>query len=383
MSLTTILCRPRRKSLAADDLPVPAPASPAVGAGQAVAAAWQRALLRSAARRLVASSLNVDVYWSKNTEPDCWRHQAMTPLESQPDPPQLDRHRFQFTLREVLVVTTIFAILLAILLPLLNIQREAARRAKCMNKSRQIGLAFANYASTYSNRFPSSASLTKAADGTQTVGGWSYLVRLLSFMLIAPYKPLPSNGDPEDTTNPAIVTAMNTQFREFVCPSGPRRQASSSQSTAGITNYKAMGATTRGSLVMVVNPQATPPYGTMTAIPGTVPLHPDGAIFPGKGILAADVLDGLSHTIFIIETIDEAASRWTVGKEATLVGMPQTSSPTGTTPQAAHAYFVQPGFDGTWGPDGCSYRMMLSREHWAAVFVDVLPECLPSAWCES
>ena len=105
--------------------------------------------------------------------------------------------------------------------------------------------------------------------------------------------------------------------------------------SAGITNYKAMGATTRGSLIMVVNPQATPPYGTMTPILGTAPLHPDGAIFPGNGIRAADVLDGLSHTIFTIETIDEAASRWTVGKEATLVGMPQSSSPTGTTPQAA------------------------------------------------
>ena len=87
-----------------------------------------------------------------------------------------------------------------------------------------------------------------------------------------------------------------------------------------------MGATTRGSLAMVVNPQATPPYGTMAPINGTLPLHPDGAIFPGNGIRAADVLDGLSHTIFTIETIDEAASRWSVGKEATLVGMPQSSS---------------------------------------------------------
>ena len=169
---------------------------------------------------------------------------------------------------------------------------------------------------------------------TQTVGGWSHLVRLLPFMEYdALYKTLPTNGDPEDTSNPAIVTAMNTQFSEFVCPSGPRRRASSAQQSAGITNYKAMGATTRGSLVMVVNPQATPPYGTMSPIPGTVPLHPDGAIFPGNGTRAADVLDGLSHTIFTIETIDEAASRWTVGKEATLVGLPQSSSPTGTTPQ--------------------------------------------------
>ena len=138
-----------------------------------------------------------------------------------------------------------------------------------------------NYASTFNNTFPPSASLTKAADGN--TDRWRlglpgpvaavHAVRCL-------YKVLPSNGDPEDASNPAIVAAMNTQFGEFLCPSGPRRRVTGAQQSAGITNYKAMGATTRGSLVMVVNPQATPPYGTMSSIPGTVLLHPDGAIFP-------------------------------------------------------------------------------------------------------
>jgi type II secretory pathway pseudopilin PulG len=275
----------------------------------------------------------------------------MTPLEAQPEAPEPDRNRYQFSLRELLVVTTIIAILLALLLPLLNSVREAARRAECLHKTTQIGLAMANYASTFSNQFPPSASLIKAADGTQKVGGWSHLAKLLPFLEYDTfYKTLPAGGDPEDTSNPAIVTAMNTQLPEFICPSGPHRRTSGAQPTPGITNYKAMGATTRGSLAMVVNPQATPPYGTMTAIPGTLPLHPDGAIFPAAtNIPAAAMLDGLSHTIFIIETIDEAASRWTVGKEATLVGLPQSSSPTGTTPQAPNTFFVQPGFDNTYG----------------------------------
>ena len=73
-----------------------------------------------------------------------------------------------------------------------------------------------------------------------------------------------------------------------------------------------------------------------------LPLHPDGAIFPGTGIRAADILDGLSHTIFTMETIDEAASRWTVGKEATLVGLPQKSSPTGATPQPPYTFCPRP-----------------------------------------
>ena len=122
---------------------------------------------------------------------------------------------------------------------------------------------------------------------------------------------------------------MNTQLGEFLCPSGPRRQAPVLNQSAGITNYKAMGATTRGSLVMVVNPQATPPYGTMTPIPAPCRFIPMVRYFRPPTTYRCRLLDGLSHTIFIIETIDEAASRWTVGKEATLVGMPQSSSPTG------------------------------------------------------
>ncbi len=276
----------------------------------------------------------------------------MTPLEPQPATPELDRQRFQFTLKELLVVTTIVAILLAILVPLLNVQREAARRASCLNNAREIDLAMVNYASAFNYAFPPSASLAKAADGTQTVGGWSFLVRLLPLMEQEfMYKSLRTEMDPEDTSCAANVAAMNTQPGEFLCPSGPRQRASSSQSIPGITNYKAMGATTRGSLVIVVNPQATPPYGTMTPIPGTVPLHPDGAIFPATTNLPATaLLDGLSHTIFIIETMDETASRWTVGKEATLVGMPQSSSPSGPAPQAPYNYFAPPGYDNTWGP---------------------------------
>ena len=280
----------------------------------------------------------------------------MTPLEPQPATPKLDRGRFQFTLTELLVVTTIIAIMLAMLLPLLNVKREGSRRAECLNKTRQIGLAFHYYASTFNSTFPPSASLTTTAAGTPTVGGWSYLVRLLPFMEQDPlYKTLPTRGDPEDATNPAIAAAMNTQLSDLVCPSRPRRSTPSQ--SAGITNYKAMGATTRGSLVMVANPQAAPPYGTMSSIPGTVPLHPDGAIFPGNGIRAADVPDGLSHTIFLIETMDEAASRWTVGKEATLVGMPQSSSPTGPAPQPPLNYFAPPGYvPNEWGENSAVAR---------------------------
>ena len=112
-----------------------------------------------------------------------------------------------------------------------------------------------------------------------------------------------------------------------------------------------MGATTRDSLKMVVDPQAKPPYGTMATTGNELPLHPDGGMFPGELIPLSRFMDGTSHTIITMETMDETASRWTVGKEATLVGLPQKSSPTGEKPQAPYNYFVQPGYDNTFGPD--------------------------------
>ena len=59
------------------------------------------------------------------------------------------RSRRGFTLIELLVVIAIIAVLIALLLPAVQAAREAARRAQCVNNLKQLGLAAANYVSTY------------------------------------------------------------------------------------------------------------------------------------------------------------------------------------------------------------------------------------------
>ena len=59
-----------------------------------------------------------------------------------------------FTLIELLVVIAIIAVLIALLLPAVQAAREAARRAQCVNNLKQMGLAAANFESTFSNLPP-------------------------------------------------------------------------------------------------------------------------------------------------------------------------------------------------------------------------------------
>jgi hypothetical protein len=160
----------------------------------------------------------------------------------------------------------------------------------------------------------------------------------------------------------ALTTALGTSMKEFVCPSYGGQLynqstlgnsgGSPTQAQQAITNYKAMGASCKQSLAFAANSSGTAPYGTST-------VHPDGAIYPSAAnISASQCLDGLSHTVFFIESIDSTASCWVLGSECVLTGNPGSGSnsqstpnsvPTGTTPKSPYNYFSPASYDNTWG----------------------------------
>jgi len=77
-----------------------------------------------------------------------------------------------FTLIELLVVMAIIGILAALLLPALNQAQARAKRMSCVNRLRQVGMAFQNFGHDHNGQFP--MALPASAGGSQEFAATSY-----------------------------------------------------------------------------------------------------------------------------------------------------------------------------------------------------------------
>lgn len=118
-----------------------------------------------------------------------------------------------FTLVELLVVISIIGILVALLLPAIQAAREAARRATCQNRIKQIGIACLNFENALKRFPPASARLSTTNVALRP--DWGYLVHILPYM---EYQPLFDAIDPEVQWMNQPDEIMLKPIEDFKCP---------------------------------------------------------------------------------------------------------------------------------------------------------------------
>ncbi|MBL8889197.1 MAG: DUF1559 domain-containing protein [Planctomycetaceae bacterium] len=216
----------------------------------------------------------------------------------------MNRRRMQlgFTLVELLVVIAIIAVLMGLLLPAVQMAREAARRSQCMNNLRQQGLALMNYESAR-KAFPESRPLDRAGNRM------SWAVVVLDYV---------EQGNLANLYDKTIrwnvganVVAGQNQVPVFICPSaasGPTRRPAAG--TASDVDGKVMGP--NDYIVMhrlrhrffrangLTNPLGTADH--------------DGVLVQNAKTPIARIVDGTTNTILFMENAARP-NWWVLGRD--------------------------------------------------------------------
>jgi prepilin-type N-terminal cleavage/methylation domain-containing protein/prepilin-type processing-associated H-X9-DG protein len=186
--------------------------------------------------------------------------------------------RSAFTLVELLVVIAIIGVLIGMLLPAVHSVREAARRIRCANNLRQIGIALQNYHSSF-NAFPPGVTDWRPffrGDRSRRNIAWSALI-LPQLDQSNLFNQLNLKLPFDD---PANADAASQILSVFQCPSDAAQAASTGSSPQrGPTDYG-------GIFGERINSPNNPPKGIM--------------IFD-QAISLSDVTDGSSNTIIVAE----------------------------------------------------------------------------------
>ena len=216
------------------------------------------------------------------------------------------RHRRGMTLVELLVVIAIVGVLAALLLPAVQMAREAARRAECKNRLKQIGTAFALHHDAY-RHYPTdgwgwqwAGDAARGFDWHQP-GGWCFNV--LPFLEQADLRA-------EAVGGASTAEVLRTPVAVFYCPS--RRAPKAYPYTEAhfpLRNSDPVGWAAKTDYAVCAGDRIIhTPAGPPSTDPADLrayrwpPFHQaSGISYVLTRIRAADVLDGTSTTLMVGE----------------------------------------------------------------------------------
>ena len=303
-------------------------------------------------------------------------------------PPRVRGKSMGFTLIELLVVIAIIGILMAILLPALNMVMEAARRMRCQSNLKQIGIALKAYHSQHDCFPPGLLWAVKptnnfyiATDTTSIRGA-----RMNGFSSMLPYfeqQALANLYNAEDQWWAASATVAATRIDVFICPSSDDTNFSAPglASTLGAilgaqTDLTIFGpnhyALNKGvsdawciPFMREVITRILPALATTLSGNVVIPAEERGPFDINSLVRDRDILDGSSKTFLVGEAA--AGVRWKMCSDS------QGST---TSPFPCGNPFSIPATPGTAAKDPATGQFIVYR--WGWIVTGVLPYRLES-----
>jgi prepilin-type N-terminal cleavage/methylation domain-containing protein len=231
------------------------------------------------------------------------------------------RTKSAFTLVEMLVVIAIIGILVSLLLPGVQMAREAARRAKCTNNFRNLAMAVQQFEDANKklppNRYGGCGNANSVYNGEfEDSGSWSWMTMILPYIDQKNIYDQAGGMSIHDQSAPPLIKDK-AQLAAwivplFFCPSDgiSNSQKSFPEQTYYINlsrgNAILVGQTTyKGVAGTYFNYGTNAWNGVYASAPASIPwCHNDGLLFPmdpQKTRNFSAVKDGLSHTFMIGE----------------------------------------------------------------------------------
>lgn len=194
-----------------------------------------------------------------------------------------------FTLLELLVVLAIVGILMGLLLPAVQMAREAARQTSCRNRQRQIGLACHLHHDAKS-RLPMGCLEWRFSNAQSQRRQWAWSARLLPFLEQGNLFDQLDFGRPFDDIQNA--SAVKSVLPVFLCPDvdGPQ----------------------------IVQQRGRCDFGGLFGEQIQSPAEPNGVFVHEQAFEFRQIRDGLSQTLMIAEDAASPDGQWSNGRNVFL-----------------------------------------------------------------